>query len=212
VNSDTARSRRFKPVPTELIPLVESLSNASESFDERTDPLYGDRFEAKVALGLGALLLNPGFIDSADADLLRQFLWCQDDVARQTISVHGTRIGQPIQDLTRFISWLGGHVLMLRPFPSIGLALSLILYGVQTAVTLVTTNPLHWQGQVGEGGVVYVIVPGLQRLVGPIDGSMFIGWKAIRADLRQSPSMQRFTYPLLDDLEAAMNALSRSTT
>ena len=211
VNSDAARSRRFKPVPLELIPLVEALSNTKEAFDERTDPLYGDRFEAKVALGLGAMLLNPGFIDSADADLLRRFLWCLDDVARQTIPVHGTRIGQPIQDLTRFMSWPGGHVLMLRPFPNIGLALSLTLYGEQTGVTLVTTNPSHWQGKFGEAGVVYVIVPGLQRLVGPIDGSTFIGWKVIRADPKPSPSMQRFTYPLLDDLEAATNALSRST-
>jgi len=140
------------------------------------DMHYSDRFEIKVALGLGALFLAPSFIESADAELLRRFLWTPDDDARQTIPVRGTSFLYGEESLRDHLAWEGCHVLVLKPLPH-ALAMILILYGVQVGATQVTTDTSHWERVIPSDGLVYVVVPGLRRAVGPLDLGAYLAWR-----------------------------------
>jgi hypothetical protein len=45
---------------------------------------------------------------------------------------------------------------------------------MQEAQTLMSSEQEHWESKVPEEGAVYVISPGIQRWVGPIDLSRFL--------------------------------------
>ncbi len=81
VNSQYSSDEKFDLVPKSLIALCEYLQKIRGKFKIdssliiRLDNNYGERFLAKLAIGLGSLHLNEGFVDSQDADLLRSFMW-----------------------------------------------------------------------------------------------------------------------------------------
>jgi hypothetical protein len=140
---------------------------------------YGNRFLAKISLGLGSILLNNSFMTSASADLLREFMWTKDYGKRKLIPVRGTGFLGEMPGLAQnnLLKWDGGHVLAL-----INLKNEIVLYsnfyGTQEGLMLVSDYAGHWVDSSIEG-LVFVIVPGLGRVVGPLDIAEFIGHKVV---------------------------------
>lgn len=178
-------SPRFAPVPAELAPLLERLREQSGK------PLggqvaikidAGERFLAKLAVGFGSLLLSPSFPASEDAMRLRNYLWEQKGEQRSALQLHGTSFFEsyfhrkPGESLNSLLGWKPGHVVLLQVFDR--LALSVMLYGSQSATIVVSSNPEHWEGRIegpsGSGGTVFLIAPGFRRFLGPVPLSRYV--------------------------------------
>lgn len=162
---------RFKEVPAELSDLHEQLRalNGQQhevQFEVRIDA--GDRFLGKLALGFGALFLDPTFLTSQSATTLRNFMWTQDRSMREELQVRGTAFfGDRDAATLDVLAWKPGHIFYLHPAePSLGL--TALFYGSQVASIEVTSEAAHWRGRIHDQGEVYVIAPGLRRWCGPI--------------------------------------------
>jgi hypothetical protein len=169
-------------------------------------PYYADRFHVKVALGLGALYLTPDFVTSDDAALLRSFLFSKDDRKRETIPVHGTSSFEGSLELANLLSWEDGHVILLKRFGN-DVVLNLILFGQPGQaghVIRVSANPIHWPAHAPADGMVFVIAPGLQRAVGPIDYAAYLAWKHL-PERRAEIGLHE-----LDDLKNRMDTAAAS--
>lgn len=128
----------------------------------------GTRFLAKLALGLGHLLLSPVFSTSPDAQILRDMMWARNREERAMIPMRGTGFfGEDRTAGKQFLSWENGHVLTLLPTGG-RLALTASFYGNQSATVQISETLEHWVGRGLENGVAYVISPGLRKFVGPI--------------------------------------------
>ena len=114
--------RAFSPIRADLGDLYQKL-RALKGVEHKTTGRisidYGSRFLAKLALGLGGLFLDTSFRRSESADLLRKFLWTRKLEDRQRISFRGRNfISDPDPNFARmaeFLSWPGGHVVMMLP-------------------------------------------------------------------------------------------------
>lgn len=176
-NGPRPEFRRFEEVPEDRLALRDMLKGlpAEHNVTLTIDVTAGDRFLAKLALGFGALFLAPQFLSSRDAEVLRKFLWTADAQARELIPLRGLSFmanRKPPVDL----GIEGAHVFTLVP-RSRGLALDVNVYkrwgGMQ-----VTADPSHWDGHIPNGsGLVFVVVPGLRRSVGPVPLEEYIAWK-----------------------------------
>lgn len=180
-NGPTPRGGGFSDIPTELLELHQRLKNMSGKQHEGNFVVgihYGDRFLAKVALGLGSILLRDTFIGSKSAEILRKFMWTQNSKQRSEIPIHGTGFWGTLGmkgGLKEFMVWPGGHLLYIAPFRD-KLLLYASFYAVQEAVIQISSEPEHWSGLINDG-LVFVITPGLQRFVGPKPVATFIGHK-----------------------------------
>lgn len=126
------------------------------------------RFLAKLALGLGHLFLNSSFAVSSDAAVLRDLLWARSHEDREKTRVHGSGFfGRIHPAIKKELSWPHGHLLTLFPVSNI-LALCVSFYGHQAAVIQISENVEHWKEKIPEGGIVFVVSPGLPKCVGPI--------------------------------------------
>ena len=97
-------------------------------------------------------------------------MWTRSFKKRQTIPIRGTgflgnRSG--LTNLDEMLKWEGGHVIAVVS-TSNSLALYTNLYEVNSAVIQISNQKEHWLDRINEG-VCYVVTPGLQRAVGPID-------------------------------------------
>lgn len=184
----------FSEIPEELKELHTELKNRTGSAPDKKKSDkhklkmslgldYGDRFLAKLALGLGSILLNDSYKKSKSAKILREFMWTKSNKKREKILLHGTNfIGETIDnDLKKYLSWPGGHFLYFLPDKNRGLILYTNFYEKQDASILITSNPEHWKETTldNEGGVVYIITPSLQSYAGPISFASYISHKII---------------------------------
>jgi len=201
-NANPPHPAPFVPIPDEraaLLPQLRVLGSAQHHIP--VDSHYADRFLAKVALGMGTLYLAPDFVMSADAGLLRSFLFQKDDKKRENIPVAGSGSFGNTDELVRLLSWEDGHVVMLKRFGA-DVMLGLILFGRTAYVIRVSANLLHWPASAPADGMVFIIAPGLQRAVGPIHYSAYLAWKH-SPDQRKEIGLQA-----LDDLKARMEEVA----
>jgi len=190
----------FSEIPSYLSELHAHLTTISRlphnaSFSITTH--YADRFMAKVALGLGGLLLRNDFCASESANLLRRFLWTKDWQLRETIPIMGISfLGGEIQQMPT-LSWPGGHTVLLKPSGN-QLILFLRFFDQQQAIIAVSNNSQHWNGLIPDDGIVYVISPGLSTYVGPKTLPSFCAHQQgfhIDSDLRALTNSE-ISYPL----------------
>ncbi|MBS0189683.1 MAG: HNH endonuclease [Planctomycetes bacterium] len=135
---------------------------------------YGDRFLAKLALGIGALRLAPEFVRSDDAKILRDAMWQRDSTERAKLPVVGTGfLESSSSGITGLLHWPQGHLLVLK---QVGRSLSLcpVFFGQLSAVVQITSTPAFWRDRIDANGAVFAIAPGLRRVVGPVDLATFI--------------------------------------
>lgn len=197
-NGPTPQGGPFEDIPSTLAALHEQLKLLNSQYHKvgvRIGTHYGSRFIVKIALGLGALILNPAFINSSDADLLRQALWCKKIADIEKMQIFGANLLSGRNEIKRYLGWDGVHLIVLFPTRS-DVALSLILYGQQEATIKITSDPAHWSGKIPQDGSIYVIVPGLRKYAGPIDLPTYIAWKINGAAIKP-----------LDDLKQVMDSV-----
>ncbi len=178
-NGPTPKGGRFSDIPLELQELhsmLRSMSGQVHSASIKMNIDYGDRFIAKVALGIGGLFLNKEFLSSKSAQLLRTFMWTRDSKQREKLPLRGTGFwGALSQDLKNIMNWPGGHVIaLIQSGKTLNLFTS--FYEAQTASIIISSEPQHWDGIVNEG-LVFVISPGLQKYVGPKNIANYIAHK-----------------------------------
>lgn len=195
----------YEPIPDHLHSLRDAIMEHAQRPQNTAmapfDLYFAERLEAKVALGIGALLLHPSFRSSDDAEQLRKILFCKDDKKRENLLV-GTGMLEGHAEMEKILTWTGVqatdvHMLMIRSFPHVVL-FALRLYGGPVAIRPISRTPSHWEGRLSHSGILYVIAPGLQRYIGPIPFEQFLGWK-----LNQMPQ------PELDDFKRRMDEIPK---
>jgi hypothetical protein len=128
------------------------------------NPHSGERFAAKLALGMGSLFLGEAFQRSPDADAFRTFIRGGNVPLRglPPFAPH-RRDRAPVVEM---FAWRRCHSMFLLP---VGSALSLVavLYGSEPLSIPITDDGRLWQGKIRDGGLAWIVAPGLRRFVGP---------------------------------------------
>jgi|GEM_PF-1488173 hypothetical protein len=180
-NGPTPKGGRFSDIPAELNELlvkIRSMNGKEHTSNVTMDIDTGNRFMAKLALGLGCLFLKGEYKTSTDAELLRKLIWTRDAKERQKLPVHGTGFlsgTDTLKDLNEKMKWEGGHILFLTHAEE-SLALYANFYGQGGSLIQVTENKNHWSG-VFERAIIYIIIPERQKCVGPIHFEDYIRHK-----------------------------------
>lgn len=194
----TGAASPFPDIPPDLVHLTTQLRGLQKhEINLSIDPNYGARFLAKLALGLGSLLLSDEFVASEDANLLRRFLWARCAEDRYQIPMRGCGFlsaSEKLAHLQPVMSWPGGHVVCVLCAADM-LVLFVSFYESQMAEVLISSNPSHWKGQIQDEGIVFVVMPGLGKSVGPIDMAEYIS-HSTESD---------YSNPLLSALEREMD-------
>ena len=171
-NGLTPNGGGFKDIPSNLEKLKNELKDKLRrelvvgfSFDHGFDT----RFLAKSALGFGALLLKKEFENGDFANRLRQLMWEKDYEKRAQIPVKGSgfltkeRVLEP--EKSKVFLWPGGHFISVIKHDN-EIYLHMILYEERTATIQISNEPDLLDCN-NDSGYYYVVVPSLQRAVGP---------------------------------------------
>lgn len=172
-NGPTPPGNAFSDIPNELNELHEELNSMSGETHENQIKIgasTGERFLAKIALGFGSIVLDDSFKDSQSADLLREFMWTKEVDKRHNIPVkgrgflgHQSNFGK----IDEILKWPGGHSFAMMPTGD-SLALYSNFYEESSAAIQITNEKKHWDDENIDEGLAYVVVPGLQKAVGPL--------------------------------------------
>jgi len=197
-NGPTPPGGRFSEIPNSLNKLhgeLTKIQGTEHKIRMRISADQGERFLAKLGLGLGALLLDESFVRSKDADLLRKCMRTSNSSKRQELEIFGSGIlsidfGKG--ELSEILSWEGGHVLGLV-FTKGEIALYSSFYEETASVLKISSNPSHWKSE--NNSIFYVIIPGLKKAVGPLSMEEIIAHK----------SSVEYSNPDLSSLEEEMS-------
>jgi len=179
-NGPTPRGVPFSDIPprlNHLLKVLKSMQGKHHKVSLVVGVDYGNRFLAKVALGIGSILLRDSYNTSHLANLLRQFMWATSRKARSSVLIRGTGfLGKHSENLGEYLAWPGGHSVIILNIDN-SLYLTTCFHEVQTATICISSEPVHWQGIIDDAGVIYVISPGLQKYVGPKDLPTYLAHK-----------------------------------
>ena len=169
-NGPTPKGGAFSDIPTDLKLLHDKLNSMRGKTHEnkvKFGVYAGERFLAKVALGIGSLVLDKSFKESKSADVLREFIWTKEVDKRHEIPIRGANfIGHDNRyKLDKILKWEGGHTFAMMPTND-SVALYTNFYEESSAVIQVSNENAHWDNIIDEG-LFYVLVPGIQKAVGP---------------------------------------------
>lgn len=193
-NGPRPRGDAFSKIPEELLGLQNELIKKACSSEDKKDKYklnmvlsqnYGDRFLAKLALGLGSIFLKKTFKKSESADLLRNFMWTKSSEKRSKIPLPGKGFSSKIfsDGMRKIMKWSGGHILYILP-QNDRLFLYTNFYDMQEGLVLISSEPEHWKNTIVDsyGGIIYVITPFLQNYVGPKEFAKYINHKNGNSD------------------------------
>ena len=190
----------LSPIPENKARLRDELKKRMQGSIQVEVPLgldFGHRFAAKLALGIGALFLEPEFIRSPDATLLRNAMWERDFDARALIPLAGGDfLRTSSQHLSDALDWPSGHLILLLQLQQ-HLCVCPLFYGQLAAVVRITSDSRLWNSRIDPAGTVYVFAPGLRRVVGPVSLATFVASRQFRTD-RASEELSR----LFEDIDA----------
>jgi len=168
-NGETPKGGLFSDIPKELEELTQELFIFMESSIPVQNKILIDsdhRFLAKIALGIGAIELDKSFLQSKNSKLLRDFMWTSDSEERKEFPVFGSGLltAHPnTKELSKIFEWEDGHLLALIEVDK-KIVLYTSFYGRNTSIILVSDDKTQWENKF-QFGIVYVVVPGLQRVV-----------------------------------------------
>lgn len=191
------------PVPAYLAPFAEQIAGDGHeiTFHVGVGLATGDRFLAKLALGMGTLFLKPSFPESEDAALLRAVMRERDHDVREAIPVGRAPFFYDFPWRVQMLKNAIGdcHILVLQRKPQ-GVFLLVLLYGQYPGIIRVCGDE-HCTSLVDKANIVLVISHRLNRFVWLDSIWEFLGWreglieapeldelaKAVGADLPRSP-------------------------
>jgi hypothetical protein len=171
----------FLDIPEDLKVLhqcMRSMNGKEHKNSFKVDIDIGNRFMAKLALGLGCLFLKDEFKASPDAALLRKYVWTKNFKERREFPIHGTGLlkgEERMTNVNELLKWEGAHILYLMQIGE-SLALYANFYGRNGAVIQITENRNHWRGLI-DREIIYIVIPERQKCVGPITLEDYIGHK-----------------------------------
>lgn len=138
----------------------------------------GDRFLAKICLGMGALILDESFIESVDSKILRDYLWEKDHLKRAEISFRGSGFMGNQKGLDYFIELTrinDCHLIgLIDVGPMCGLYVD--LFGKQNAMAQISADRKHWESKINNG-IFYYLIPFQKKCLGPYTFGRLISHK-----------------------------------
>lgn len=173
------------PVPDALLEHAKAVGRDGQEIEVQLalGLATGDRFLAKLALGLGTLFLKTTFPTSDDADRLRQILWEQDHDARE-----GVRVGRapfyydaPPNRMWREYTPDDCHLILLYPADT-GIHLVAVLYG-QYAGIIRLADLEHGTSVVENGGIGMLISHANQEFEEILSMWEYVAWAEDRIEV-----------------------------
>ncbi|MBL7909901.1 MAG: hypothetical protein JNJ41_02455 [Bacteroidia bacterium] len=178
-NGDKTDTDIFSKIPSELSELHTLLdSNKDGQVDFSFEANSENRFLAKAALGIGAKFLGDNFIQSQEAQMLRNYMWAKTHEERDKIPMHGTNFFKPGQDSTETLEmfgWEGGHVITLLNLGDC-VSLTITLYNKLAATVKIEKTKFDYKDMIGDG-ISILIIPSLNKTFGPMKYIHFINHK-----------------------------------
>lgn len=170
---------KFYEIPSELKNLHTTLWNMQGKQHDVSVQFsidFDTRFLIKIALGLGSIFLHDEFKESEDANLLRRCMWTRDRKEREG-KLHGVGIlgGNQMDFIKKVLNYEGGHVINFMIIDG-RLALYTNFYGQLSSLIQVTNNLNHWKGIINEN-MLFIVMPEMQKVVGPLSTEEFISHK-----------------------------------
>lgn len=161
----------FKQIPSAFNALhsrLQELNGQEHEILVSSTMFLGDRFLGKLALGIGAITLGQEYASSRSATKLRDVMWGRTFEQRQSVPLHGSAFlsGKLDEQLIEYLSWSHGHTLWMTTLKE-RVALVAIIYGTLAAVIEVSDDPSD-VAKIPEGGLLYVVSPGICRHAGPV--------------------------------------------
>ncbi|MEO8066676.1 MAG: HNH endonuclease [Flavobacteriales bacterium] len=164
-NSKVERQGRLSNVPEARMSLRDAAWKLNG--EVHTVPVvqhldYSFRFQCKLALGFGFLMLGERFKSSASAVRLRNGLWAKNRELRANTHIKGSGplSGRIPDELRQLLSWKYGHTMTIMNLGD-SLALYSSFYGSEVAVTEISDEPDLWRGVVEEGNT-FIVAPSLR--------------------------------------------------
>lgn len=171
----------FHPVPKEKLNLLNELKKLRGKKHKCRIAHKLDiekRFLCKFALGMGYKILGSKFLESHYADILRDAMWNigKKDYSNYSVRGSGSIFDQksPIQDI---LAWDGGHTIVFIPIGEY-LMMSIFLFGRIPLNIVISDEPSLWNNKsdvIDEDGIVLVVIPQLNKCVGPISLPEYLG-------------------------------------
>lgn len=175
-NGPTPRGGAFKDIPSGLTDLHEKLKSMQGKEHKVTVKLginYAYRFLSKIALGFGHMLLDPSFLNSESADLLRLGLWAKTEEEKKKAEVRGSGSwGKNLETVKAIIKWPAGIAFAIMEVAN-NLILLANFFEEMPFVIVISNEPKLWKGKIGHG-IVYVVSPQLNKAVGSVDLPQFL--------------------------------------
>lgn len=176
-NRPSPRGGIFATIPKSLKSLHEKLkAKQAQShrykFSIKPNNKIEDRFYAKMALGLGSIVLGASYKNSDSANLLRQYMWTKDFSERQKMDVLRTSVfgdaksHEILKELGKYYYWEGGHLFIVTIINNT-LFLYTNIYETFTALIPISNEKKYWGDNI-KHGLCYIVVPGLQAAAGPV--------------------------------------------
>ena len=137
---------------------------------------YDQRFMAKFALGMGCIHLND-FIQSEDAERLRQYMWEESPEKRAEYMLRGKPTLKEMPNaFNELMSWPPGHTILLMPIGKT-LIVCIYLFGQMSFIMEVSRKKAQWAGVIDSDGIAYFVSPSNQRALGPISYAEYLAVK-----------------------------------
>lgn len=164
---------RHGEMPEKYKSLVQALNkrgfvegNSSYDLEYAHDIHCGHRFLVKLALGMGSIFLDPSFVTSSDADLLRTCLWNRSSPTWPD-GLLGSPFFSPMnKTFDRLTDWKGCHLVMMHEHEG-GVALMVKLYGKYGGSFKVSSMPCGFERH-GSPQMIWMVSPGLRLYEGPL--------------------------------------------
>jgi HNH endonuclease len=134
------------------------------------DMQCGERFTAKLALGMASIFLGEEYQMSKDAATLRGYMRSRDPVERASLELRGKALlSVPREDAKQLAStfgWRQCHTLALMPLGET-LTFIAVLYGSHPMMVSVASDASLWRSRVRDGGLAWVVSSGTRTFAGP---------------------------------------------
>ncbi|WP_434794538.1 hypothetical protein TPDSL_15770 [Terrisporobacter petrolearius] len=170
----------FSEIPKELNLLHDILNEKVKQKNElefSTSLHANDRFIFKTVLGMGGVFLKDEFILNEEADRLRKAMWGKTNDEIKDLEVSGSSFyTEKNESLDKYLSMNNCHLIALIRIDG-GIAIHISLFGDMSSTVMLTKKSDLLKANINDFGIVYVIAPGLNKCIGPIDLENFIGYK-----------------------------------
>lgn len=180
VDGDLSNKDFFETPSDEEKQMIEILKQYKEQLHKAqfsTELGFEQRFLCKIALGVGYNLFGESYLENSYALELRKGLWEKDPQKRSQLKIIGTNFRYDENTFKELLCYKSAHLISLLDVGEY-LSLGFCLYGkIFTQIAISDEKHLWDSYKEFSDGIVYLIFPQINEIIGPIDLPSYLAHK-----------------------------------